>query len=85
MDLSSDDKNLVQKVLASITDGNLDIQRNSSLFLREFAAYFRDSETLLREYLDDDEKESSLDRLLAIENKLRIIEKNIQFYQNHFP
>jgi hypothetical protein len=85
MDLSSDDKNLVQKVLSNITDGNLDIERNSSLFLREFAAYFRDSETLLREYLDDDEKKSNLNRLLAIESKLRNIEKHIQFYQNHSP
>jgi hypothetical protein len=85
VNLSSDDKNFVRKVLANITDGKLDVERNSSLFLREFAAYFRDSETLLREYLDDDDKKSKLNLILAIESKLRNIEKHIHFYQNHYP
>ena len=85
MDLSSDDKSFVQNILGKITDGIVDLKSDPLLFLREFAAYFRDSETLIHEYLEGDEEKVSISRLLSIENKLRNIEKQTKFYREHFP
>lgn len=82
MNLDVQNKDFAQKTLSRITDGNLDLERDPSLFLREFAAYFRDSETLLREYFDEDEKvPENLKRILSIESGLRDIERRTPFYQ----
>ena len=85
MELSADDKNLVKDMLTKITDGVLSLESDQSLFLREFAAYFRDLEALTRDYLDGTEIKYNIDKLLSIESKLQNIEKHIQFYQNRPP
>ena len=86
MNLSSQSKNLVKKTLSRLSDGNLNIQKDPALFLREFAAYFRDSDTLLREYVDENEKTyESFSIILSIESGLRDIEKHTPFYHSLWP
>ncbi len=70
--LNSDAKTYVSKIIAKVFDG-LTFEKNSSLFLTEFAATFADAQVLRRDYLTGLKITIDVDKLNKIESELNRI------------